>query len=190
MFSTEKILDFLKLKLSVLVAISIALAAFLFLPDNAARLFGIDALRLQYRSYAGCAFLVTVSLVVVQLFGKAWGCIRERSEVQKLRLELIERLSNLSPAEKQILCGYILPQKRTQNLSIRDGNVTGLCAAGILCRASNFGSIYGKGFAFNIQDWAWDYLNANQTLITEGVQKDTQGRIILYRNPDDLGLGI
>ena len=186
MVEIAKFLEIFKLKLSIFVALTLALGAFLFLPDGAAKQFGIQEIRTKYKSYAGCAFIITASLVTVQSLAKAGGYIRKRSLRSKFRKKAIQSLHNLTPTEKQILCGYILPNERTQYLSIQDGIVNGLCAAGIIYRSANVGNLYGRGYAFNIEDWAWDYLQAHPELITEGVPTDSQGRVILYANPDYL----
>ena len=48
------------------------------------------------------------------------------------------------------------------------------------------GNLIGRGVAHNIQSWAWEYLLEHPELITEGVPKDEQGRILLYSNPFDV----
>jgi hypothetical protein len=186
MVEMGKILELFKLKLPVLAGIALALALFLFLPEKAANAMGIQKLRTEYKSYAGCAFLLASSLVVVRMSVAAFKLISTKCLARVWKKAAIERLKTLSPAEKQILCGYILPREKTQYLSIEDGVVNGLCQAHIIYRSANLRNLIGRGFAHNIQPWAWEYLLEHTELITEGVPKDAQGRIILYGNPFDV----
>ena len=91
------------------------------------------------------------------------------------------RLHDLTPAEKQILCGYILANQRTQYFHMEDGVPMGLVSEKILFVSTTMGSVL-HGFAFNIQPWAWEYLSKNPDLITTAdVPRDNEGRIIPYR---------
>jgi hypothetical protein len=57
--------------------------------------------------------------------------------------------------------------------------VLGLVQEKILYQSSTVGS-WRRGFAFNIQPWAWDYLQKHLDLILVDVPKDDQGLIIPY----------
>ena len=131
-----KIIEFFKLKTTALAGIALALGLFLFLPEKAANQMGIMKLRNGYRSYAACAFLVTGSLVAVRGLVAAFRFVSGKYRVHAGKKAAIKRLKTLSPAEKQILCGYIVPREKTQYFSIEDGLVNGLCQAHIIASSA------------------------------------------------------
>jgi hypothetical protein len=47
-----------------------------------------------------------------------------------------------------------------------DGVIQGLVAEKILYRSANVGSLI-TGFAYNVQPWAWDFLNANPHVLVD-----------------------
>ena len=59
---------------------------------------------------------------------------------------------------------YIANKTRANKLRISDGIVTALEADGIIYRSSSIGALV-TGFAFNISDVAWDYLNKHPELL-------------------------
>jgi hypothetical protein len=79
-----------------------------------------------------------------------------------------ERLHNLTADEREILQNYIGNRTKTQELDIRSGVVNELENDFIIYRASNIGHL--GGWAYNIQPWAWDYLNEHPELIFNKVE--------------------
>jgi hypothetical protein len=182
----KQILDFLKLRLPVLIALSIALGLFIFSPDATAKRMGFLDIRTKYKAYASLAFLLTVSLMTVQIVTHVSTLISKRRKAAKFKKEMYEHLQRLSPEEKQVLCAYLLQNTKTQYFSPQDGIISGLVSRHILYRSSNVGNLYGRGFAFNIQQWVWDYLITHRELILEGVPRDELGQVMIYTNPDNL----
>jgi superinfection exclusion protein B len=122
--------------------------------------FGLEPLSPANRTrIAGLGVLGIVGLVT-DLF--LWICARISSV--KLKQHARARLKRLTIEEKQILCGYILAGQRTQYFAVQDGVVAELVYAGILFQPTAVGS-QRRGFAFNIQSWAWDYLQDRRDLI-------------------------
>jgi hypothetical protein len=74
----------------------------------------------------------------------------------------------LTPDEQLVLAPYIFGRETTQNFHLENGVVGGLVAKGILYHASRMGHLR-TGFAFNLHDWARDYLTANQHLLLEAL---------------------
>jgi Super-infection exclusion protein B len=90
------------------------------------------------------------------------------------------RLRRLTIEEKQILCGYILGGQRTQYFSVEDGVVAGLLYSGIIFQSSSVGHLR-RGFSFNIQSWAWDYLQDHHELIvSEDMPRNEQSYLLPY----------
>src|SRR5205814_10674929 len=99
MVELGKFFEFFKLKLPVWAGIAVALALFLFLPEGAANQMGFQKLRTQYKSYAACAFLITASLVVVQLSVDVFKFCSKKYRQRAWRKAAIKRLGMLSTAE-------------------------------------------------------------------------------------------
>lgn len=69
----------------------------------------------------------------------------------------------LSEPEKEILRGYVHNSTTTLYFPMSDGVVGGLEAQRILYRSSNIGHL--DEWAYNIQPWAWEYLNDHPELL-------------------------
>lgn len=89
-------------------------------------------------------------------------------------------LHTLTAEEKQLLCGYILNDTKTQIFRVDDGVVNGLVRAGVVYLTSAEGTI--DGHAYNIHDWAWNYLTLAEGLLTEGVPTNRDGDVLPYDN--------
>lgn len=80
-----------------------------------------------------------------------------------------DSLQRLSAEEKAYLRGYILDNTKTQYFEVTDGVVQGLVAAKILYRSASITGRYSKSYipmiAYNIQPWAWEYLNKHPELL-------------------------
>jgi hypothetical protein len=146
------------------VAVAIASAALLFGPDKIISAMGLRQIRDDYSQWFGVALLVVGSLLCaegVTAFG-AWARQRVVWRVNLRRLK--QRLRALTPAEREALRRYVYEDNRTQYFDIQDGVAQGLVHAKIIYRASNLGSTMG-GFAYNVQPWAWEYLQAHRDLL-------------------------
>jgi hypothetical protein len=127
--------------------------------------FGLVGFVSQWRPYFGVAFLLSSALLLGTAVVSAWGVVnRKRTEAAFLRIRR-ERLHRLSEPEKEVLRGYIEGQTRTQYHSMSDGVVGGLEAERVLYRASSLSQSFDY-FAYNIQSWAWEYLNKHRKLLS------------------------
>ena len=146
---------------SVLGASSILL----FSPDAWLAKISLLSFKNQNAETIGLAFIISLVAVVVQatlwLKNNTWAPYQIRKDMEKY-------LHDLSVQEKQILCGYVLNGIKTQYFQVEDGVVQGLNHQQIIYRSSNVGHMI-RGFAYNIETWAYEYLSKNKQLITEGV---------------------
>lgn len=119
---------------------------------------------LKYRNegkpYFGAILLLCIALTIASGIGSAGRKINDY-HFWKARKK---RLHRLSAEEKQILRAYIERQTRSLNLDVMSGVVNGLEQETIIYRASSLGHLMA-GFAYNIQPWAWDYLNEHRDLL-------------------------
>jgi hypothetical protein len=175
-------LEILKLAPRYLLAIAIIAALFLFMPAALMKSFGIFDFAQQYRAWIAVAFIATTVLfgvdrAVVAIDRKRQkkaseeqelrAAIEERQkalEKEKLLQKRLERLHQLTEDEKQILRFYFLKRTKTNILRIDDGVVQGLVKAGIIYRSADVGNML-EGFAHNITDFAWNYVNEHLDLL-------------------------
>lgn len=178
----SKVLDWIKLSPRYLAAIAIFAGLLLFAPRSFSETLGLLPIIDQYRPWIGFAFLLTIALLsahasvpLVKYAMAEWKQRRNRKRQE-------ERLRNLTSDEKAVLRGYIFKDTRTQYLRPDDGVVRGLVSVGIIYQASSIGGAgFSFYFAFNIQPWAWDYLQKNRSLIEEGNNKPYDPDSLLYR---------
>lgn len=129
----------------------------------------VDGLGLQafidaYRMWLGAAFLLLVAATfpnAIHWAGtKALGWVTERRAMKARRA----RLHNLSRDEKVVLRFYLKNNVRTQTLDMADGVAPALENAWIIYRASNLSQGY-TDFAYNIQQWALDYIREHPEVL-------------------------
>lgn len=170
----DKLLEWIKLTPKYLACLLVLSLLLMFLPNNLLVFLGIKELRDIYRSWIGLTIIVTVSFLCVH------GCIPlvnqakvKCSERRKIKLGR-KKLHDLTPEEKHILSKYLYENTLTQYFEVSDGIVSGLEQSSILYRSSDWSHrLYN--FAYNIQPWAWKYLNKHKELVhisKEGRVKD------------------
>lgn len=142
--------------------------ALLFLPQEILQKIYIDGLIIRFRPYIGLFLIALGSLVVGKIVISIYSYfyrLRIRHKARKNYEEIIlGHLEKLTPDEKRILAYYIVHQTKTQKLFLEDGNVSLLSSNKIIYRASSMGNIL-SGFAFNINDFAYEYLKENYNLL-------------------------
>ena len=159
-----KFFDLLKIPRPYIVALFVVDAVFLLVPKPFLESIGIIQYREKGKSYFPLLLLIVSVLTVAAIVEAVTGKF-DRYRFFRARQK---RLNFLTPEEKQILRSYIEGETRTLYLSIQSGVVKGLVHEDIIYRSSNVNSAeYGfLAFAYNIQSWAWDYLNEHRDLLT------------------------
>ena len=160
----SKVVDWIKLSPRHYVAVALASAVLLFLPDSPLTTIGLDHFRATYRGWIGAAFLLSLALLVSHPLAVLWGQVTSWWSDRQLIRHGLQRLRQLTPSEKRILRQYIGENTRSQTLNFMDGVVNGLVQAGILYQSSNVGTMDGD-FAYNVQPWAWEQLQKNPSLL-------------------------
>ena len=166
----SKLTDWLKLSPKYLFPISLATGFLVFAPVNLLELFGLVAFVSQYKPYIGVAFLLSASLLLSSWLTGLGGWVLDRVRESKALRSGKKRLHNLTEEEQKILRRYILKKTRTQYLNVDDGVASGLVSAGVIYRSSNVGRL--TVFPFNIQPWAWKYLNEHPKLLSSSEDKN------------------
>jgi len=160
----SKWISWIKLPTRTLAGLCIVSAVLLFLDETALNAIGAKGFAAKYRAYLGLGFLVTLALTLVNWIAATWDFLYPYiAEAHQIRHGK-KALKQLTPEEKKLLSGYIHNQTRSQTLKVQSGVVNALVMQKILVRASSLGSVFG-GFDYNIQPWAWEYLNENPELL-------------------------
>ncbi len=159
----SKYLDWIKLSPRYLLPIALFTGFLLFAPPELLARFGLIGWVEGYRQFFGLGFLLSATLLLSSGIMAIYDYAKGRKEEARLKNQRQQKLHKLSEPEKEVLRNFVHNQTTTQYLSIADGVVGGLEAKHILYRTSNVGGIYE--WAYNIQPWAWEYLNAHPELL-------------------------
>ena len=133
-------------------------ATLLFVPEEFLKLIGVFQLAQDYRKIIGIFFLASIVLLFSSILFILIDKIQEWRMLKSIQTKIKQRLHTLTEDEKQILRYYIGYKTRTNVLRYEDGIVQGLVSKHIIYRASSMGNVI-DGFAFNITEFAWDYLH-------------------------------
>lgn len=160
----SKSLEAIKLSPKYLFPVVLVSGFLLFARPSMLEVFGLAELSAKYKPYIGGVFLLAAALVLSH-----WAIsLYKRGEKRRLWSRRIKsskrRLRNLTAEEREVLRGYIGGNTRTRYFQLESGVVSGLQLEHIVFRSSNVGNL-DEGWAYNIQPWAWDYLNENLELL-------------------------
>nr|DAL55178.1 MAG TPA_asm: Super-infection exclusion protein B [Caudoviricetes sp.] len=162
--SVSDFLNILKLPFKYLVAILLILSFLLFAPSSYIANLGINELINEYRTYIGLAFICDLFFILVDVLSLLMKYLRALKKYYSITFIGKRKIKQLTPEEKSILRYYIQEQTRTQTLPFNDGVVAELSNLAIIYRASSL-SLGGVEFDYNLNDWAWKYLNKNKDLL-------------------------
>jgi hypothetical protein len=160
----DTLLQLLKLAPRYLIALGLMAGFMLFANEALLQRLGVLEFAQHNRAILGMALIVTSALFLVGLAADIWRWFKGWRARRKFRSQVRQRLHALTEDEKQILRFYIAKQTRANFLRIDDGVVRGLEAKGIIYRSSTMGDVF-EGFAYNLSDTAWEYLNKHQSLL-------------------------
>jgi hypothetical protein len=158
-----KVTDWIKLSPKYLLPISLATGFIVFAKAEWLQPLGLIDLRVKYLPWIGAIFLLSTVLLLSHATFKFFSWARFRISMKRGLKGAKERLHNLTAEEREILRGYIGNGTKTQLLDIQSGVVNELEEVFIIYRSSNIGHL--SEWSYNIQPWAWDYLNKNLELL-------------------------
>jgi len=162
----SKLLDWIKSSPKLLLPISFATGLLLFGKPEFIKKLGLLSQKDNYQPGIGIIFLLSTSVLASHLFFGLSSQIKTKIASSRVLRCRQKRLSNLTEQEKEILKGYIEKGTRTQYFRLEKGGVVrGLESEHIIYQASNIGRVL-EGFAFNMQSWAWEYLNKHPELLS------------------------
>ncbi len=166
MFSeiAKTLLEFLKLAPRYFIAFGIIAAFMLFASEKLLKQIGVFEFVQNHRSMIGLVLVVSMPLFLVSIFADIFAIIKEWWRKRQYYKSMTKRLNSLTEDEKQILRYYFAEQTRANTLRIDDGVVQGLVSKGIIYRSTSLGTVL-DGFAHNISEFAWDYLQMHPHLL-------------------------
>lgn len=162
----SKLLDWLKQPPRIIAAITIAAGIIVLAPDAMLTKLKIDAAVAAVGPYIGIVLILGCSLLVTRAAASVCAAVHKR--YLRMRVAAIRKkyLHERAADEKAILRYDISRGTKTQRLPLECGEVSGLEAQRVIARASTI-SHGGTDFDYNIQPWAWEYLQQNPHLIEE-----------------------
>jgi hypothetical protein len=160
----SKLSEWLKLSPKYLFPICLVTGFSLFAPVNILEIFGISLLVAQIRPYLGIIFLLSASLLITNLFISLYSWAQNKYQRTSKLKAWQKKMHSLTDEEKRILQHFINNQTQSQYLPMGSGVVNGLEIKKVIFRASNIGDL--DEWAYNIQPWAWEYLNDHPELFT------------------------
>ena len=155
-------------------ALTIVAGLMLWGPDRFIDGLGLQEFIDEYRIYLGVVFLVLLATALPDALQMATGEGWRRWQARRRRQHPEECLSALTEPEKDLVRRYINEGTRTQNLEISDGVASGLVSASVLYRASDV-SIGMMFFPYNMQPWAWEYIQAHPEVLSPVTLKPDDG---------------
>jgi hypothetical protein len=163
MEALAKFFELLKIPIEYRIGGFIVSAAIVFAPDTLLTSLGV----LQYREKGKPYFWLLFVLVSVSLIAAVVGVVKFKAQDYLLLRSRKKRLTLLTANEKNILRRYIEGETRSLYLDIGSPLVQGLADEDIIYRSTTISSpMHGFGaFGFNIQPWAWEYLNEHRELL-------------------------
>jgi hypothetical protein len=147
----------------IYLAVFIASAALLFIPDSFVSQLGLEEIRRTYRTYAGIAFVASASLLAVNIISFIVQIALRPWRDRQFNRAVYKTLRELTQAEKDFLREFIYGQANTVMAAISDGVAGGLAAKQIIYRASNIS--YGLNWPYNLQPVSRKLLSANPELL-------------------------
>jgi hypothetical protein len=163
------LLDFRKLPWWLLGAVAAASGAALFLTGPAAKVLALNGAKDEHRFWLGFAFVLSSAALLLLAGGALWKVVAKPIRGARDHRLYIAGLGKLSREEKEVLRRYFTMGSKSQVLPYTSGVARSLEAAGIIYRASNvsIAGMPGTPFPYNLQLWAWDYLNAHPEVLAD-----------------------
>lgn len=178
--AAKTFLEFLKLapRYLIVIALGVIAAILLFADVKLLELIGISELAKENRPLLGLTLVVTTALFLASVIGNGIALVKKWWIRKRHHKRIKNRLHSLTEGEKQILRYYIAENTRANTLRIDDGIVQGLKASGIIHLSASMGNAL-EGFAHNISEFAFDYLQLHPHLLdgtTDTYRTDKRNR--------------
>lgn len=160
--------DFFKLPTKIMFALALASGMVLFLPDNiVAKIYMVD-FRNKYGFAIGVLFLISFSILAVNVFVGVYNYISNKYSVKKFKATAKERLQKLDDYQKGIVYGLYMEDNHTDELPLYDGAVNWLEQNIIITKTTNHYAVSDLNnavFPYMLQPWAFEELQKDSELL-------------------------
>jgi len=169
----KNIVEFLKLPIQIITAVFVATTLLLFIPDSLAQKIFVKNFRLEYGSYIGIIFVITLSLITCYLLfyfiPKIWKKIIKKSDNKKIKVGQQKLINSLNKNELEIIKELIKQPDNTMELPMNRGIVQKLEYNFIISKAgSTFAvDITDPIIPYFLQPWVFDFFDDKGNLIKE-----------------------
>ena len=163
----EKLLELVKLPVKTILALSVATGLILFLPNNIIHKLYIDNLKEKYGFIIGIVFIISISIVFINIIIYIFNTIKEKISILKLKFYRKKILKSLDESEKNVLLEFMNSANKTVRLPIHSGTTIKLQNYKIISPAGNNHIVDARymEIPYFIQPWAYEYLNKHKNLL-------------------------
>jgi hypothetical protein len=163
----EKVKGWLSLGVGPLLVLMLFTGLISFLPSDMIASLGLSEIKMTYGEYFGLAFIYSIAAILVASITKLWDVFLGNWIKEKVTLYFYRKEAyDLTDEEREILRLFINGKTRSAHLSLKNGTVLGLERRMFIVRVGQLGTdAITMTFPFNIQPWAWEYLNKNPHLL-------------------------
>jgi Super-infection exclusion protein B len=171
MEALAKFFELLKAPIRLIIGAFVVDAILVFGPNSFLKRLGV----LQYREEGKPYFGWLLALLTAWIVAAIAGAIEDKLKEYLFLRDRKKRLALLTAEEKNVLRRYIEGKTRSLYLDIGSPLVKGLENEAIIYRSTSISSpMHGFGaFGYNIQDWAWEYLNEHRDLLGLSARDET-----------------
>lgn len=165
-----KITEILTLPASIMAALSLASGILLFSPEGILQKLYMETLREKYGFYIGLVFVVSLSILIVNLIYSTANSISNDRAQKRFYAHAEERLKKLNNYQKAILFILFNQENRTFLLPIHDGAVKELEQKYCIGPATNqymVDDLNNARFPYLIQPWVADELTSKPDLLAD-----------------------
>lgn len=144
----SRIFDITKLPSKFFAWIVFLAAAYLFLPQTLLDSLYLNKLPVDYKAYAGIAFVAATSFLVINFVLWLWSKIQRWFLFRSQQVRLIEVVAHLDYIERAVLRETYIQGRNVIELPVDHPTVAGLIKKGLLCLSGSQGyrSIAGSVF--------------------------------------------
>ena len=155
-----------KLPLINITAFLLASSCFIFVPDKYLIILGVKDIRDVYRSIIGIVFIISFSIIIVNLIAYLFKKIKVVYYKNIRRKIAIDTLNDLSDAEQNILREMMTNGTDSTEVDIAYGIHSRLVNRKIIYKSSKIVRYRTKAI-YSIQPWAKKYLQKNMHIIND-----------------------
>ena len=147
-------MDLAKIPTRLFAVVALASGFMLFLPEMALERLGAAELRSEYTGYLGIAFLISVSLLAVEVVLWTFKVVQKRARRNNFEKAIANAMLKLDGSEKAVLREFFIAGTKTLRLPLEQPPVASLRKSGIVrCSAeSGVRTTVGTVFALSLSE--------------------------------------